>query len=105
MKTLFLVVITLLLQLRFAAQQDIALFDGKLESGVQEMFFKSKSSNWFNGHYYVVGATLDSTGKHNVLLQKVNASHQVVWSREFGGTFGGEDFGADVAFTTSGDIE
>lgn len=73
-------------------------------TGTQEMFYKTSVVRGVDGFSYVCGATLNSDGNYDMLLTKMTRNNVVVWSQQYAGLAGGDDFAADLVLDGVGNI-
>jgi hypothetical protein len=101
--TLTLIAIGLFLQT--IGQQQTAIFlDAASASGVQQMFYKTSIARNASNDVFTCGATLDNNGNYDILLTKHNSSNVLQWSVTFAGSYGGDDYAADIALDALGNI-
>lgn len=72
--------------------------------GAQEMFLTASKVQIKGSNTYTVGSTLDNAGSYNMLITKHDASNQLLWSKQFNGSFNGDDYGADVAVDANNNV-
>jgi hypothetical protein len=73
-------------------------------TGTQEMFYKTSVLRGTDGYNYVCGATLNSGGNYDMLLTKMTGHNVVVWTQQYAGAAGGDDFAADLVQDGAGNI-
>jgi hypothetical protein len=101
--TLTLIAIGLFLQT--IGQQQTAIFlDAASASGVQQMFYKTSIARNTSNDVFTCGATLDNNGNYDILLTKHNSANVLQWSVTFAGSYGGDDYAADIALDALGNI-
>lgn len=73
------------------------------QNDFQRTIVRSKS---FAGatYYYLCGATLNSSGNYDMLVEKKNASGVVLWSQTYNGAGNGNDYAADVQIDNVGNV-
>lgn len=106
-KSLQTIIIALLLQISdvaFAQQSVQAFLESYGATGVQEMFYKTSVIRGTDGFMYVCGATLNSDGNYDMLLTKMTMNNIIVWSQQYAGTAGGDDFAAELVQDSAGNI-
>ncbi len=72
--------------------------------GSQEMFLTASKVQIKGSDTYTIGSTLDNAGSYNMLITKHDASNQLLWSKQFNGSFNGDDYGADVAVDANNNV-
>jgi hypothetical protein len=100
------VVLTFLcFHVKVTAQQQQALYVQESSIfGAQEMFLTASKVQIKGSDTYTVGSTLDNAGSYNMLITKHDASNQLLWSKQFNGSFNGDDYGADVAVDANNNV-
>ncbi len=68
------------------------------------MFYKTSVLRGTDGFNYVCGATLNSSGNYDMLLTKMTGHNVVVWTQQYAGASGGDDFAADLVQDGAGNI-
>lgn len=68
------------------------------------MFYKTSVLRGTDGFNYVCGATLNAGGNYDMLLTKMTSHNVVVWTQQYAGAAGGDDFAADLVQDGAGNI-
>lgn len=93
----------ILLSGNILGQQQSAIFlEAASASGVQEMFYKNSIVKTNGSDILTCGATLNAAGNYDIFLTKHNASNVLQWSAQYAGSYGGNDFAADLAIDSQG---
>lgn len=71
---------------------------------MQELFCKNSVQRSSDGYIYICGATLNADGNYDVILTKMTANNESIWSVTYAGMAGGDDFASDLVIDNSGDI-
>ncbi|MFN9800727.1 MAG: hypothetical protein ACK54P_11995 [Bacteroidota bacterium] len=102
----FILIIGLLLinQAVHSQQSSQAFLESYGATGTQEMFYKTSVLRGTDGFNYVCGATLNSSGNYDMLLTKMTGHNVVVWTQQYAGASGGDDFAADLVQDGAGNI-
>jgi hypothetical protein len=106
-KNLHLIILTglfLLNHAAFAQQSQQAFLESYGGTGTQEMFYKTSVLRSTDGYNYVSGATLNSSGNYDMLLTKMTGNNTVVWTQQYAGAAGGNDFAAELVQDGAGNI-
>jgi hypothetical protein len=97
----------MMLLINYAAtsqQSSQAFLESYGSTGTQEMFYKTSVLRGTDGYNYVCGATLNSDGNYDMLLTKMTVHNVVVWTQQYAGAAGGDDFAADLVQDGAGNI-
>ena len=102
----FFIVIVLLLSTQAAKSQQSqqAFLESYGATGTQEMFYRTSVLKGTDGFIYVCGATLNADGNYDMLLTKMTNHNVVVWTQQYAGVAGGDDFAADLVQDGAGNI-
>lgn len=83
---------------------------------LQEWTSKSGSQNTFqrsvirskvlagNTYYYQAGATINSSGNYDMLVEKMSASGSLIWAKTYNGAGNGDDIATDVQIDAIGNV-
>jgi hypothetical protein len=101
--TLSLLAICWMIQ-SFGQQQTAIFLDAASASGVQQMFYKTSIAKNASNDVFTCGATINGSGNYDILLTKHNSANVLQWSATFAGSYGGDDYAADIALDASGNV-
>lgn len=104
LKLLFFVIFFLFFTKIYSQQSVQAFLESYGTTGVQELFCKNSVQRSSDGYIYICGATLNADGNYDVILTKMTANNESIWSVTYAGMAGGDDFASDLVIDNSGDI-
>ncbi|MCC6600178.1 MAG: hypothetical protein IT223_05840 [Crocinitomicaceae bacterium] len=82
--------------------QEALFLDNASSTGIQQMLYRNSVVKDGSGNIYTAGATINSNGDYDFLLTKHSSAGAFLWAAQYAGSYGGDDYAADVALDASG---
>lgn len=84
--------------------QNLPLQDWVTYQGAQYMFQEAASTTDPLRNVYVIGSTVNGLGNYDILVVKYDRNGVELWNDQIDGSYGGDDFAADLVIDGSGDL-